>query len=67
MQATGGDDYELCFTAPPSRRDAITALATNCATPMTRVGRIVAGERVRALLADGSEWAAPRTGHVHFE
>jgi thiamine-monophosphate kinase len=67
VQATGGDDYELCFTAPPSRREAVAALATRCATSMARVGRIVAGERVRALLPDGSEWAAPRAGHVHFE
>ena len=67
VQATGGDDYELCFTAPPAQRDAIAALAGPCATPVTRVGRIVAGERVRALLPDGSEWMAPRAGHVHFE
>ena len=67
VQATGGDDYELCFTAPTAQRDAIAALAKCCATPMTRVGRIVAGEGVRALLPDGSEWNAPRAGHVHFE
>ncbi len=67
VQATGGDDYELCFTAPPAQRDAIAALAGPCATPVTRIGRIVAGERVRALLPDGSEWMAPRAGHVHFE
>ena len=67
VQATGGDDYELCFTAPPAQRDAIAALAACCATPMTRVGRIVAGVDVHALLADGGEWIAPRAGHVHFE
>lgn len=67
VQATGGDDYELCFTAPPAQREAIAALAARSATPMTRVGRIVAGERVRALLPDGGDWVAPRAGHVHFE
>lgn len=66
LQATGGDDYELCFTAPPSRREAIEALAAHDATPMTRIGRIVAGDRVRALLPDGGEWTPPRAGHVHF-
>lgn len=65
-QATGGDDYELCFTAPPSRREAVAALAARCGTPMARIGHIVAGARVRALLPDGGEWAAPRAGHVHF-
>jgi thiamine-monophosphate kinase len=66
LQATGGDDYELCFTAPPSQREAIAALAVRCATPMARIGRIVAGDRVRALLPDGGAWTAPRAGHEHF-
>ncbi len=67
VQAASGDDYELCFTAPASRRDGIAALGARIATPMTRIGRIVAGGGVRALLPDGSEWNAPRAGHVHFE
>ena len=66
IQATGGDDYELCFTAPASARDAIERIATETGTPISRVGRIVAGERVRALRADGSEWVAPSAGFVHF-
>ncbi len=72
VQAGGGDDYELCFTAPPSQRDAIAALGDRIATAMTRVGRVLGadgnrGVRVRALLPDGSEWQAPRAGHVHFQ
>lgn len=67
VQATGGDDYELCFTAPRAQRESVAALAARCATPMTRVGRIVAGEGARALLPDGRQWSAPRAGHVHFE
>jgi thiamine-monophosphate kinase len=67
VQATGGDDYELCFTAPPAQREAVAALAARCMTPMTRVGRIVAGDGVRAMLPDGNAWIAPRAGHVHFE
>ena len=67
LQASGGDDYELCFTAPASRRAAIEALAADCATPATRIGRIVAGDRVRALLPGGGDWTPPRAGHVHFE
>jgi thiamine-monophosphate kinase len=67
VQATGGDDYELCFTAAPAQREAIAALAARSATPMTRVGRIVAGDGVRAMLPDGNAWIPPRAGHVHFE
>ncbi|MFC5570504.1 thiamine-phosphate kinase [Lysobacter yangpyeongensis] len=66
LQATGGDDYELCFTAPESARDSIGQLAHATTTPVTRIGRVVAGERVRALHADGSEWLPANAGYVHF-
>lgn len=65
-QATGGDDYELCFTAPPAMRYAVEDIAIETRTPIMRIGRIVAGRGVRALRADGSEWLAPTTGFVHF-
>jgi thiamine-monophosphate kinase len=35
----GGDDYELCFTAPPAMRDRIQMLAT-AEVPLARVGTI---------------------------
>ena len=66
IQATGGDDYELCFTAPSSARSSIARIAVETATPVTRVGRIVAGNTTRALQADGSQWSAPSAGFVHF-
>lgn len=66
IQATGGDDYELCFTAAPDTRDVVERIAIESATPITRVGRIVAGRGTRALRADGSEWIAPSQGFVHF-
>lgn len=65
-QATGGDDYELCFTAPVRARDAIAALSTSSGVPATRIGRIVGGTGVRALHADGSEYLPPRGGYSHF-
>ncbi len=36
----GGEDYELCFTAPPAQAAAIAALAGRCAVPLTRCGRL---------------------------
>lgn len=65
-QACGGDDYELCFTAPTEAAQAIDALSASTGTRATRVGRIVEGEGVRASCADGSAWRAPRTGYAHF-
>jgi len=65
VQAGGGDDYELCFTAPPAMAMAVAALASTDVA-LTRIGRIVAGTGVRALRSDGSEWVPPRAGYSHF-
>jgi thiamine-monophosphate kinase len=37
--ANGGDDYELCFTAPASRRMEVESLST-ALLPLTRIGSI---------------------------
>ena len=36
----GGDDYELCFTAPAGKRDAVHAAAESTGVAVTRIGRI---------------------------
>ena len=67
LQATGGDDYELCFTAPTDAREAVAASARWSGVAATRIGRIVAGQEVHALHADGRAWEPPGPpGHVHF-
>jgi thiamine-monophosphate kinase len=38
----GGDDYELCFTAPSSAAARIGAIAAGLGVPLTRIGVIVA-------------------------
>ncbi len=43
----GGDDYELAFTAAPQQREAVAAASRASATPVTRIGRIVATPGVR--------------------
>ncbi len=45
----GGDDYELCFTAPPAARPRLAALAQELGLPLTRIGSITAdpGLRIR--------------------
>lgn len=66
IQATGGDDYELCFTAPQTAREVIARISIETDTPITRIGRVVAGQGARALRGDGSEWVAQSQGFVHF-
>jgi thiamine-monophosphate kinase len=36
----GGDDYELCFTAPPAMRERVDALARALGLPLTRIGTV---------------------------
>jgi thiamine-monophosphate kinase len=65
-QACGGDDYELCFTAPPDAAGAIAAAAKATGTAATRIGRIVDTPGVAAVRADGGTWTPPRSGYAHF-
>ncbi|HZV22562.1 MAG TPA: thiamine-phosphate kinase, partial [Luteimonas sp.] len=66
LQAAGGDDYELCFAAAPSWREAIDAIAGDTGVPLTRIGRVVAGNEVMALDRNGDTWQPPRRGFDHF-
>ncbi|MGN7724220.1 thiamine-phosphate kinase [Luteimonas sp. 22616] len=67
LQCTGGDDYELCFTAARRHREALTAIVGNGDVVMTRIGRIVPGNAVVAFDGDGNPWQPPRRGFDHFE
>jgi thiamine-monophosphate kinase len=62
----GGDDYELLFTAPPASRREIAATAARAATPVARIGRIVAGDRPIALDAQGRPLAGRFASYDHF-
>ena len=62
----GGDDYELLFSAPASKRDAVAAAAQASQTPVTRIGQIDAERGLR--LVDGQGQALPNsyTSFDHF-
>ena len=62
----GGDDYELCFTAPLGSTDEVTAVATKVGVPVTRIGRIEAQRGLRLREADGNVHVAARAGYEHF-
>jgi thiamine-monophosphate kinase len=63
---TGGDDYELLFTAPPDRQADVRAAAKAAAVPVTAIGRIEAGQGVRVLDRAGSEIPLDGLGWRHF-
>ena len=63
---TGGDDYELCFTAPADRRDAVQAAGRDTATRVTRIGCIEAPPGLRLIGPDGAAMAPRWTSFDHF-
>ncbi len=62
----GGDDYELCFAAPASAREAVLAAAQSAATPVTRVGSIEIAIGLRLTDHDGAPLALQAQSFDHF-
>lgn len=46
LALSGGEDYELCFCAQPSREGALQALAATLGERITRIGAVTAGAGV---------------------
>lgn len=64
--ATGGDDYELLFTAASEQAAAIEQLSASLDLPITEIGRIESEAGVRLLGADGKEIVLASRGWEHF-
>ncbi len=62
----GGDDYELCFTAPKAKRGKIKALSQETGISLTRIGRIDTGEGLVVLDTTGNAITLETTGYDHF-
>lgn len=69
---TGGDDYELVFTASPASVDAIQSLSNDLGTPLTAIGcidqrfPIGAKPRTRVLDPNGCPMELETQGYQHF-
>ena len=62
---SGGDDYELLFTAAPTSHERIAALSRELALAITCVGRIIAAPELILVEADGRR-VTPHGGYDHF-
>lgn len=62
MIATGGDDYELVFTAPPTARTTLQEMARFLAVPLTRIGTITAERTLRYTDAAGKHVFGEESG-----
>lgn len=63
---TGGDDYELLFTAPSSASPAIKALGQAVGVTVTAIGTMTAGGGVSVRDGKGRSLALGRGGWRHF-
>jgi len=67
---SGGDDYEILFTASRSRRSAVERLSRRLRLKLTRIGEITrrrgAEPLVTVLDADGRPMPIGQTGYKHF-
>lgn len=62
----GGDDYELCFTAPVERRAEVIALAKRVGATVTRIGAITAEPGLRVRGVSGELIMLEEQGFDHF-
>ena len=66
-QLTGGDDYELCFTAPGTQSLAIAHIAATLELPLWNIGEMVAGSGdVTVFDPDGKPVEFASKGYDHF-
>jgi thiamine-monophosphate kinase len=63
---SGGDDYELLFTAPAAHRAAVVHAAFQSQTPVTRIGQIDAHRGLRLVDAQGQAVLNDFTSFDHF-
>ena len=63
---TGGDDYEILFTAAPNLSEQIVQLGQRLNLRLTPIGRIIAGKGVRVIDTQGQDLALERAGYNHF-
>ena len=66
LALSGGDDYELCFTAPAARALEIEQALAALDLPATVVGQVEAEPGLRLLTPEGGAWTPPATGYQHF-
>lgn len=61
----GGDDYELCFTAPAHQRQRLNQLSHTLALPLTRIGVITSGRGLCVYDGD-KQMTLAQKGYDHF-
>ena len=66
LQLSGGDDYELCFTAPAHQSMAIEQALAECDVVGTVIGHTVAGSELKCFDENGELFQIRKKGFEHF-
>jgi thiamine-monophosphate kinase len=62
----GGDDYELCFTAPPAAAARVASIAATTEVPLTRIGTITRGSGLVVRDEHGAPMSELPRAYDHF-
>ena len=63
---SGGEDYELLFTAPANRQEEIRDLSAALGLPLTDIGEICAVPGLTLIAPDGAPYLPNSRGFDHF-
>jgi thiamine-monophosphate kinase len=66
LALSGGEDYELCFTAGPDSREKIVAIMKKCGVEAAPVGIVTSSPEVNVHDAAGQSFHLPHQGFNHF-
>ena len=63
---SGGEDYELCFTAAPEHREKIADLLKKCGVVGVPVGIVTSSPELQVVNAEGARYCLENKGFNHF-
>lgn len=67
MVLAGGDDYELCFTAPTHHHDHIQRIGKQLNLQLTCIGKVTHAKPLVLLDAQGKPMQPEKSGFDHFQ
>lgn len=66
LALTAGDEYQLAITVAEDKQEKLKQKATEIKVPLTLIGRVVNGTRVKCLNSNGQEIEKAHSGYQHF-
>ena len=66
LALSGGEDYELLFTASEDNRDNVSEIASSVRTDITEIGIVTQGSAIEVVDSNGYEIKYARRGFTHF-